>query len=130
LPHLADAVTFIFVATLSVSAGRQLFSLTIAAPVDPLKSGAELRLLVKVTNTSDRTIGFIRSPGLLPDEGFRYEIEVRNAQGELAPPSAYVQDLKNKTTTTFESRVARWLKPGESFVDGIGNEVLGFESAR
>lgn len=118
------AVTFIFVATPSVSADKQLFSLTVAAPSEPIKSGAELRLLVTVTNTSDRSIGFIRSPGVPPDEGFRYEIEVRNAQGRSAPPSAYLRDLKNKPTASFESRQARWLKPGESFVDEI--EVTKF----
>ena len=102
-----------------VSAEKQVFSLTITAPAFTIKVGTDLHLRATVTNTSDRTIGFIRSPGTEPEEGFRYEIDVQDAQGQPAPPSAYVRDLQNKKTVTFESRVARWLKPGESFVDEI-----------
>jgi hypothetical protein len=76
-------------------------------------------LLVTVTNTSDRTIGFIRSPGQPPEEGFRYKIEARNESGLSAPPSAYLRDLKEKTTVSFSSNLAQWLKPSESFVDEI-----------
>jgi hypothetical protein len=96
-----------------------LFSLTIAAPDEPLKSGGQLVLRVTVTNTWDRTLAFIRSPGPAPEEGFRYQVEVRNAKGQPPPPSAQARALKNKTTATFESRYAYSLKPGESFVDQI-----------
>jgi hypothetical protein len=117
---LACALALILFATLSASANKQLFSLSIAAPSEPLKAGADLRLRVTITNTSDREIGFIRSPGQIPEEGFRYEVEVHDAQGQSAPPSAYVQDLKKSPTITEEvSRYAAWLKPGESFVDDL-----------
>ncbi len=116
---LVYGVILIFFATLSASADKQLFSLAIDAPTEPLKSGAELRLLVTVKNTSDRTIGFIRSPGLVPEEGFRYQIDARDQQGQPAPPSAYALELKNRRMGTFESRYAHWLKPGESFVDQV-----------
>ena len=54
-----------------------------------------------------------------PEEGLRYEIEVRNDKGLSAPPSAYLRDLRNKTNVSFSSNLAQWLKPGESFVDEI-----------
>ncbi|HEY2119465.1 MAG TPA: hypothetical protein VGH37_09800 [Candidatus Acidoferrum sp.] len=67
---LVYAVTLSFFATNSVGAEKQLFSLTIAPLSETLKAGTQLRLEVTVTNRSDRTIGFIRSPGMLPEEGF------------------------------------------------------------
>jgi len=112
-------VVFASCATLLVSADKQLFSLNIAPPSGPLKAGAELRLLVTVTNTSDRTIGFISSLGLVPENSYLYEIEVLGPLGNSAPPSDYVRNLKNKPTADFRSEVAHWLKPGASFVDQV-----------
>ncbi len=116
---LAYAFTLVSCGPIAVSTPKQLFSLTIAAPKKPVKEGEELQLLVTVKNTSDRTIGFIRSPGLVPEEGFRYQIDARDQQGQPAPPSAYALELKNRRMGTFESRYAHWLKPGESFVDQV-----------
>jgi hypothetical protein len=114
-------LTFLFLfATPLVSADKQqLFSLAIAPSTVTLKSGAELRLRVTVTNTSDRRIGFIRSPAALPEEGLRYNIDVRDPQGQSAPPSASARQLSKNTTVILGSNVARWLNPGESFVDEI-----------
>ena len=117
--YFVYTVALIFLIMPVVFADEALFSLTLAAPTAPLKSGAELRLLVTVTNTSDRTLGFIRSPGEIPDEWFRYKIQIHNEAGQSAPPSAYVRELKNKQTLGFQSSYARWLKPGESFVDNV-----------
>ena len=107
------------IATHSVCADKPLFSLTLATPTAPLKSGAELRLLVTVTNTSERTIGFIRSPGEIPDEWFRYKVHIHNEAGQSAPASGHARELKNKQTFDFQSSYARWLKPGESFADNV-----------
>ena len=112
--------TLVLLSALSASADKQLFSLGIDAPSEPLKSGAELRLHVRVTNTSDRAITFIRSPGLIPEEAFRYEMEVRDARAQSAPRSAYVRKLESAQTVTEEiSKYAYKLKPGESFVDDV-----------
>lgn len=104
---------------LGAPARNQLFSLTIAPPSEPIKSGAKVHLLVTVTNTSGQTIGFIRSPGPLPDEGFRYQIEVRDSDAHEPSQSARLRGLKGKTSMSQSSNLARWLKPGESFVDRI-----------
>ena len=107
-------------ATNLASRDKPPFSLVLAAPDEPLKAGAELHLRVTVTNTSNRKIAFIRSPGLTPEEGFRYQIEVRDAQGQLASPSAYVQNLKKSVNVNEEiSRYAEWRKHGEFFVDDL-----------
>lgn len=118
-PHILYAVVLVLAANVSVHAGKRLFSLTIAAPSEPLKSGSELRLHVTLRNTSEARIGFIRSPGLIPEEGFRYEIEVRDANGHAAPPSEHVRELSGKRTVEWSSNLARWLNPGESFVDEV-----------
>ncbi|HEV2303946.1 MAG TPA: hypothetical protein VGR93_00370 [Candidatus Acidoferrales bacterium] len=98
---------------------NQPFSLTIAPPSKPIKSGAKVYLLVTVTNTTDHTTGLIRSSGSLPDEGFRYHIDVRDSGGHERPQSARLRGLKGKMTMSQSSNLARWLKPGESFVDRI-----------
>jgi len=113
------AVALISVATPSMCGPRQSFSLTIATPKEPLKAGAELRLLVTLTNTSARSIVFGRSPGPIPEEGFRYEIDVRDALGRPAPPSVYVRELTGKITDNWSSNLSRTLEPGESFVDEV-----------
>lgn len=107
------------VISMGATSKSQLFTLSLEGPHEPLKSGAELRLHVTVKNTSDRTIGFVRSPGPVPEEAFRYEIEVRDATGRSAPPSTYLRELKNKTTIISGSNLAHWLKAGESFVDEV-----------
>jgi predicted DNA-binding transcriptional regulator AlpA len=121
---LIFALTLVWFASFRVSAEKQLFSLTVEAPSEPLKVGGELRLRVTVTNTSDRSITFIRSPGIIPHEAIRYNIEVRDSRGESAPPSEYVRKLKTSETRWFESSHAYTIKPGESFVDDV--EVTRF----
>jgi hypothetical protein len=121
---LIFALTLVWFASFRVSAEKQLFSLTVEAPSEPLKVGGELRLRVTVTNTSSHTIVFVRSPGQIPEEFFRYSVEVRDSKGQSAPPSAYVKQLNDPRASTFESRRAYSLKPGESFVDDV--EVTKF----
>lgn len=116
---LACALTFISVTTFTASAPKQLFSLTIAAPKEPLKAGAEFHLTVTVTNTSNSPISFVTSPGPIPDDGLLYEIHVRDQHGRSAPQSPYVRNRDTHVPVHYGSRLARTLKPGESFVDQV-----------
>ena len=116
---LACAIALTFVATLAAQGPKQSFSLTIAAPKEPLRAGTELRLLVTVTNTSDRNISFITSPGPIPEDGLLYEINVRDAQARSAPPSVYLRTRDKRIPTDYGSRFARTLRPGQSFVDQV-----------
>jgi hypothetical protein len=115
---LAYALTLVLFGPLAASA-EQLFSLTIAAPKEPLKAGAEVHLLVTVTNTSNRDISFITSPGPIPEDGLLYQIHVRDAQGRSLPPSADLRTRDKRVPINYGSRLARTLKPGESFVDQV-----------
>ena len=117
--YVACAITLTFFSPLAAPGPKQFFSLTVAAPKEPIKAGTELRLLVTVTNTSDRDISFITSPGLIPEDGARYEIDVRDIQGSPAPPSAYLRTKDNRIPTEYGSNIARTLGPGESFVDKV-----------
>jgi hypothetical protein len=76
-------------------------------------------LLVTVTNTSNRDISFITSPGPIPEDGLIYQIDVRDAQGRSAPPSADLRTRDPRVPINYGSRLARTLKPGESFVDQV-----------
>jgi hypothetical protein len=98
---------------------KQLFSLSIAPPQGPKKAGAELPLLVTVTNTSHQVINFATSPGTVPDDSLLYSIDVRDEQGRPAPPSDYVRNRDPRVPINYGSTLARTLKPGESFVDQV-----------
>lgn len=112
-------------AILAPANSKQLFSLALSAPKEPIKAGANLDLLVTVTNTSARKIAFIVSPGPLPEDGWQYEITVRDSLGRPAPPSAYVRNLdKRLPLYPGGSTVGRTLAPGESFVDEVDVTML------
>lgn len=117
-PALRIAVFFL--ATIVASAGKDPISVSIASPREALKAGAELVLRVTVKNTSDTSINFRRSPGLIPEEGSRYQIEVHDAQGHPAQPSKSVLALKGKTVVDeFISNISYKLHPGQSFEDQV-----------
>ncbi|HEV2195701.1 MAG TPA: hypothetical protein VGR55_08965 [Candidatus Acidoferrum sp.] len=95
------------------------FSLTIATPKEPLKAGAELRLLVTITNTSNRKISFVTSPGPIPEDWILYEIDVRDEQGRSVALSSDLRGMDPRVPINYGSRTARSLAPGESFVDQV-----------
>ena len=117
--YFACAIALTFFAAVAAPGPKQLFSLTIATPKEPIRAGTELRLLVTVTNTSDRNISFITSPGPIPEDGARYEIDVRDVHGSPASASAYLRAKDNRIPTDYGSSIARTLGPGESFVDQV-----------
>lgn len=107
----------------SVPAQKQPFSVTVATPKQPFKAGKPVVLHVTVTNTSDRTMGFSQSPGIPPtEEGWRYKIEVRDAQGHTPSPSAFMRSLQRKSggrpiVFSSSSNVQVSLKPGQSLAE-------------
>jgi hypothetical protein len=112
------------------SGAEQPFSVSLKAPDKPLKAGAELVLRATIKNTSDHDMAFPTSPGLIPSDGFRYQIEIRDKDGRPAPPSARVLELRKLQEEAGKegkpvlpgpptSNTSRPLKPGESFVDEI-----------
>lgn len=119
LQSFSYATVFIFFTALATAGPTQLFSLSVAAPKEPLKAGTELHLLVTVRNTSKRAISFIIAPGPIPEDELEYEINVRDADGRSAPPSAYLRNKDKRVPMSYGSRLARTLEPGESFVEQV-----------
>jgi hypothetical protein len=117
--RIVCALAIVFPA-ISTTANAPLFSVTLGAPKDPLKSGAKLILRVTVTNTSDHNIAFKRTNNPVSNEEFRYQIEVRDADGRPAQPSAQVRALEGQVTEIEDlDNHAYWLKPGESYSDDL-----------
>jgi hypothetical protein len=125
----ASRLTWLLVLTalaaVTLSAAEQPFSVTLAAPRAPLKSGADLRLLATIKNTSTQDVHFRESPGVIPEDGFLYKITVLDPGGRPAPPSARVLKQRKLTREGIPfipwggSFTRRTLKPGQSFVDEI-----------
>lgn len=113
------ACAAILSAALTFAGAKQLFSLAITALKEPLKAGDELHLRVTITNISGRDISFIVSPGPIPEDGPLYQINARDAEGRPAPPSASVLRRDKRVPIYYGSRLARTVKPGESFVDQV-----------
>jgi hypothetical protein len=85
----------------------------ISSGSDELKAGADVRVIVTLTNQSDRDIT-LRFTSPMCD----YAVEVRNIAGELA------QDTEQKRTANCVSRLtgrnfSKVLKPNQSAKDGI-----------
>jgi hypothetical protein len=118
--QIANILLFALFAAFPTSANTPLFSVTLDAPKASLKSGAKLILRVTVTNTSDHNIPFKRTPNPISNEEFRYQIEIRDADGQPAPPSARVRALQGQIRMTEDwHNHAYWLKPGESYSDDL-----------
>ena len=121
--NLLPLLAYLLLSLSSSADGRsdtnQLFSLTLHAPSTPLKSGADVRLRVTVTNISDNTIRFGRTPGIVPEEESSYDIEVRNAPGQLPPLTPFFRHLKENPASTWGSYTTYSLEPGKSFDDEL-----------
>jgi hypothetical protein len=85
-------------------------TITIAAAPGAVRSGAELRLQITMTNTSseDITVPLVSRPD---QADFHYELEVMNEKGQQAPQTAYGRMLKRDLAGSFGFSVA---KPGET----------------
>ncbi len=106
-------------AVAAAAAAGQPFTLTIVGPKVPLVAGCPLRLLVTVEDTSGRPITLVTSPGVPPDDTWDYHIDVRDAHGRPARPSAFALSLRGKHTLVAGSFVGHRLDPGATFVDEV-----------
>ena len=98
---------------------RPVFSLAIASPETPIKAGAELKLHVTITNTSERDITFVTSVGPVPDDDHYYRVTPRYEDGSIAPPSRFVRERDERIPIDYGSQIGRTLRPKQSFVDQI-----------
>jgi hypothetical protein len=108
-------------AALSRAADPPPFSIAINSPQDAWKLGADVRLAVILTNTSDRTIFFRKLPG--QDDGERFmDVEVTDDRGNVPARTRYYRVLRHEDTddVIWGGYVQKKLvKPGESLNDGM-----------
>jgi hypothetical protein len=97
----------------------RLFSVTLHAPSAAIKSGEEVPLRVTVTNISDHTLRFGRTPGIVPHEELSYQIEIRDALGKEPSLTPFFQHLKQNPASTWGSYTTYSLEPGKSFDDEV-----------
>ncbi len=109
---------------LTASAAKGPVSVILEAPGKPLKLGAELVLRATLKNDSGHDITFPASPGLVPSDGFRYEIHVLDSRARPAPPSARVRELRKARAKggpgiAVIGNIGRTLKPGQALPEEI-----------
>lgn len=94
----------------------QPFSVTLQPLTSPVKAGAEVRVKVTTTNTSDHEIRFAKGFG---QEEYDFEIEVRDARGKTPPLTESCRNLKEHPTSRWGSYSTYVLEPGKSLEDEL-----------
>jgi hypothetical protein len=72
-----------------------------------------------VTNISSHEVSFGIAPGPTPDQTLSYTIEIRDAQGREAPPTAFLRDLREHRPITSGSVFGYTLAPGKSYEEEL-----------
>src|ERR1035437_754640 len=67
-------------------------------PEGVLKSSTEVRLYVSVKNVTDHDVGIVRSPGEIPEEQVRYQVDVRDSDGKTPQKTPYFKDFDSPST--------------------------------
>jgi len=111
---VACAVTLFSSTAQQAPKANQLFSLTLHPLEAPVKVGAEVHLTVTVKNTSDHDLNLGFLPGPPPYQAMTYEIEVRDAEGHEAPPTALLRSLREHLGAGFQTNAGYTLPPGKS----------------
>jgi outer membrane biosynthesis protein TonB len=93
--------------------GHASFQIEISAPSDEVQVGGDARIVITLSNTSDREILFSHRPGTNNPE-FSYRIEVRNAAGREVEETAYAREARQRQQT--EGRSVDYVQPGMSSV--------------
>jgi hypothetical protein len=93
--------------------GGASFSIAISAPNDEVQVGSDARVLITLTNLTDRQILFAHRPGTNNPE-FSYTITVRSAAGHVVEETAYGREARQRQQT--ENRTVDYLQPGQSSV--------------
>jgi dipeptidyl aminopeptidase/acylaminoacyl peptidase/outer membrane biosynthesis protein TonB len=93
--------------------GGAPFQIAISTPSDEVQMGADARIVITLSNTSDREILFAHRPGTNNPE-FSYRIDVRNAAGREVEETAYAREAGLRQQT--EGRSVDYVQPGMSTV--------------
>jgi len=101
------------------AASPPLFTLTLAAPEQPLKAGGTLLLSLTVTNTSDHEVGFPTGHGSAEAGVFLYQIHVLDDLGPPVPRMLLPCQRSPNLCVASESTQTTPLKPSESLTDEV-----------
>jgi hypothetical protein len=93
--------------------GHASFQIEISAPSDEVQVGADARIVITLSNISDREILFAHRPGTNNPE-FSYRIDVRNAAGRELEQTAYAREARVRQQTN--GRSVDYVQPGMSSV--------------
>jgi hypothetical protein len=95
--------------------GHGSFSVAISGPQDEVRVGADIAVRIALRDVSDHQILFGHHPGANNPE-FSYEIEVKNAKGELVEETAYGREARDPRRRQEEGRTVDYVQPGGSSV--------------
>jgi dipeptidyl aminopeptidase/acylaminoacyl peptidase len=98
-----------------VGLGHASFAITISGPQGEVRVGSDVAVGITLRNVSDHQIMFGHRPGTNNPE-FSYEIEMRNAQGQLVEETAYGREAHDPRRRQEESRTVDYVQPGGTTV--------------
>jgi hypothetical protein len=113
--RIFGVVILLFISLVSFAGANSApFSLTIAGPEAPVKSGAEIKIRLSLTNTSDREITIFDT-----SRDCDYQAEVFRSDGSPARGTEYKRGLKCEGTLIVNRNVLITLKPHQSTEDNL-----------
>jgi hypothetical protein len=118
----AIAAVFGVAANTGAAENKEPVSVSIQCPQSEVKSGAEVKLFITVTNTSDQDVHVFKAPGADGHAEDENKIEVRDETGNLLPRAdveiAEIGGRQHKIPKRIKiSRAGVLLKPGENLTD-------------
>ena len=85
------------------------FSIVISTKETTITAGWEVRMEIAITNITDHPIKIAAGPGTYP-----YVLDVRDADGNLAPETAYGHKMRTEQDLVSGMTLANTLEPGET----------------
>jgi dipeptidyl aminopeptidase/acylaminoacyl peptidase len=95
--------------------GHASFAITISGPQNEVKVASDVPVTITLRNVSDHQIMFGHRPGVNNPE-FSYEIEVRNAAGQMVEETAYGREAHDPRRRQEESRTVDYVQSGGTTV--------------
>jgi dipeptidyl aminopeptidase/acylaminoacyl peptidase len=95
--------------------GRAPYTIAISAPQDEMRLGSDIAVKIALKNISNHQIMFGHRPGANNPE-FSYEIEVKNAKGQMVEETAYGREARDPRRRDEQSRTVDYVQPGGSSV--------------
>jgi hypothetical protein len=108
------SITLLAALTASSAGERQLYTVTLQTPQQPIEEGSEVVLTVTLTNTSEHSLNFVMELYGGPDLTLSYDVEVRDALGREPVPTAFLQKIRAHRPVNTGSVFGYSILPGKS----------------